>query len=398
MRTRPAAPKVKGVPTDRATAALEAMSDAVLAIAGERSVDRVLQRIVHVARELAGARYAALGVPEAGEGKFAQFITSGMSEELVEAMGPLPRTHGLLGAMLEGEAPYRTADIHEHPRFRGWWPSRHPDMRSFMGVPIVSRDGVLGAFYLTDKEGASAFGEEDQRLIEMLAAHAAIAIENARLYERSRELSAIEERNRLARDLHDSVVQKLFGVVLAAQSAATLLDRSSPDARGQVDRVTELAQDAISELRALVFQLRPAAIESEGLAAALTKHVEVLRRVHRLNVDLELAGRARLRPGVDEELFKIAQEALQNALKHARARRLQVRLEEREGAVALRVRDDGVGFDPDDPARRSRSLGLTSMEERALALGAVLRIDSAAGRGTTISLEVPVDGDPRPHR
>jgi signal transduction histidine kinase len=385
------------VTDDRANAALAAMSDAVLAIAAERSVDRVLQRIVHVARELVGARYAALGIPE-GDGKFAQFITSGMSEELVAAMGPLPRTHGLLGAMLESEDAYRTDDVRRDPRFRGWWPSAHPQMASFLGVPIVSRGGILGAFYLTDKEGAPAFGEGDQRLIEMLAAHAAIAIENARLYDRSRELSVVEERNRLARDLHDSVVQKLFGVVLAAQSAATLLDRSPADAREQVERLQGLAQDAIGELRSLVFQLRPAAIDTEGLAAALGKHVEVLRRVHRLRVDLDVSGAARLRPGIDEELFKIAQEALQNALKHAAAQRLEVRLDERADAVALRVSDDGVGFEPDDPARRSRRLGLTSMEERAQALGSTLRIASAPGRGTTISLEVPVDGDPRPHR
>jgi signal transduction histidine kinase len=383
--------------TDRATAALEAMSDAVLAIAAERSVQRVLQRIVHAARELAGARYAALGIPD-GEGKFAHFITSGMSEELIAAMGPLPRTHGLLGAMLESDEPYRTADIRQDPRFRGWWPRAHPQMSSFLGVPIVSRGGVLGAFYLTDKEGAGDFTAGDERLIEMLAAHAAIAIENARLYEASRELSAIEERNRLARDLHDSVVQKRFGVVLAAQSAATLLERSSDDARAQVDRLQELAQEAIAELRSLVFQLRPAAIETEGLAAALAKHVEVLRRVHRLKVDLEVSGAARLRPGVDEELFKIAQEALHNALRHAHAGHLEVALDERDDAVALSVRDDGVGFDPDAPGGRSRSLGLTSMEERARALGSALEIASAPGQGTTISLEVALDGHPRAHR
>jgi signal transduction histidine kinase len=375
--------------SDRATAALQAMSDAVLAIASERSVEGVLQRIVDVARGLAGARYAALGVPD-GEGNFAQFVTAGMTPELVAAMGPLPRTHGLLGAMLEADAPYRTPDIRRDPRFRGWWPSQHPQMASFLGVPIVSRDEVIGAFYLTDKEGAETFGDEDEDLIVMLAAHAAVAIENARLYERGRELSAIEERNRLARDLHDSVAQKLFGIVLAAQSAATLLDRSAEDARGQVERLVDLAQETMVELRSLVFQLRPAAIESDGLASALTKHVEVLRRVHRLHIDLDASGTVRLRPGIDEEVFKIAQEALQNALRHAGAERLEVRLREDGGALALRVSDDGVGFDPAAPARRSRSLGLTSMEERAAALGATLRIDSAPGAGTTISLEVPV--------
>jgi GAF domain-containing protein len=184
---------------DRSGIALEAMSDAVHAIAGERAVEPVLQRIVAASRVLAGARYAALGIPD-GQGNFAQFITAGMSEELIAAMGPLPRTHGLLGAMLDTDRPYRTEDIKQDPRFRGWWPSAHPLMASFLGVPIRSREGILGALYLTDKEDAPGFTEEDEGLIRMLAAHAAIAIENARLYERGRELSFVEERNRLACD------------------------------------------------------------------------------------------------------------------------------------------------------------------------------------------------------
>ena len=382
---------------DRSGIALAAMSDAVHAIAGERSVEPVLQRIVGASRELAGARYAALGIPD-GQGNFAQFITAGMSEELIAAMGPLPRTHGLLGAMLDTDRPYRTEDIKQDPRFRGWWPSAHPQMASFLGVPIRSRDGVLGALYLTDKEDEPGFTEEDERLIQMLAAHAAIAIENARLYERGRELSFVEERNRLARDLHDSVVQKLFGIVLAAQSAATLFDRDQDSARAQVEKLQELTQDAIQELRSLIFQLRPAAVESDGLAAALAKHVQVLRRVHRQDIDLEVTGEPRLRPDIDDEVFRIAQEALHNGLKHAAAGRLQLLLDEGERRLVLTVRDDGVGFDPGATAHRSRRLGLTSMEERATALGGTLTIDSAPGKGTTIELEVPLGGNSRPRR
>ncbi len=373
------------------------MSDAVLAIAGERSVDTVLQRIVHTARELVDARYAALGVPD-GEGNFARFITSGMTAEEVEAMGPLPRTHGLLGATLESEQSSRTPDIKRDPRFRGWWPSAHPQMGSFLGVPIVARGEVVGAFYLTDKEHAAEFTPDDQELIEMLAPHAAVAMENARLYERSRELSIVEERNRLARELHDSLVQKLFGVVLAAQSAGTLLDRDSAAAREQIQHLQELAQEAVVELRSLVFQLRPAELETEGLGAALRKHVELLERAHRVPVSLELTGAPRLRPGVDEEVFRIAQESLQNALRHAGAEHVELRLEESERGLRLTVADDGVGFEPEEAGLRSRRLGLTSMEERARALGARLRIESAPGRGTTIDLEVDCDGDPRPDR
>jgi signal transduction histidine kinase len=382
---------------DRSGIALEAMSDAVHAIAVERTVEPVLQRIVNASRELAGARYAALGVPD-GQGNFAQFITAGMSQELIEEMGPLPRTHGLLGAMLDTDIAYRTEDIKRDPRFRGWWPRAHPQMGSFLGVPIRSRGEVLGALYLTDKEDAPGFSEDDERLIEMLAAHAAIAMENARLYERGRELTFVEERNRLARDLHDAVVQKLFGVVLAAQSAATLFDRDRDAARGQVERLQELTQDAIQELRSLIFQLRPAAVASDGLAAALTGHVQVLRRVHRQEIDIEVTGEPRLRPGIDDEVFRIAQEALQNALKHAAADRVEIRLAESAQRLLLSVRDDGVGFDPSASGHRSRRLGLTSMEERATSLGGTLAIDSMPGAGTTISLEVPLGQNSRPRR
>ena len=383
--------------TEGRSGAVRAMSDAVLAIAGERSVDTVLQRIVHSARELVAARYAALGVPD-GEGNFARFITSGMTEEEVEAMGPLPRTHGLLGATLESDRSYRTPDIKRDPRFRGWWPAAHPEMASFLGVPIVARGEVVGAFYLTDKQGAEEFSGADQELIEMLAPHAAVAMENARLYERSRELSIVEERNRLARELHDSLVQKLFGVVLAAQSAGTLLQRDAAAAGRQIEHLQELAQEAVVELRSLVFQLRPAELETEGLGAALSKHVELLRRAHRAEIGIELQGTPRLRPGVDEEVFRIAQESLHNALRHARAEHISVRLDEDAGGLRLTVADDGVGFEPEEAGLRSRRLGLTSMEERARALGAQLRIDSAPGRGTTIALEVACDGDSSPDR
>ena len=133
--------------------ATEALSDAVLAIAAEHAVEPVLQKLVDAARELAGARYAAIGVPD-GDGGFGRFITSGMSDALIASLGELPRTHGLLGAMLESAEPYRTQDIRQDPRFRGWWPRAHPSMASFLGVPIVSRGAIVGAFYLTEKEGA----------------------------------------------------------------------------------------------------------------------------------------------------------------------------------------------------------------------------------------------------
>jgi signal transduction histidine kinase len=365
---------------------LKAVSDAVLAIGAELSVEEVLQRLVHSARTLAGARYAALGIPD-DDGGFSQFLTSGMSEKLIASLGPLPRTHGMLGAMLETAEPFRTGDIHEDPRFNGWWPRGHPDMHSFLGVPIVAPEGVIGAFYLTEKEGEQEFTAADQELIQLLAAHAAIAITNARLYEQSRELSILSERNRLALELHDAVSQKLFSLVLNAEAAATMLDRDAGEARGQVMKLQELATEALEELRSLIFELRPPDLERDGLCGALRKHVDVLRRLQpteiELDGDLEVARDLRR----DQDVFRIAQEALQNALRHACATHIVVRLRADDGRLVLDIQDDGVGFDPDAAGVRSRRLGLTSMEERAQRLGARLEVRSASGAGTTVHLE-----------
>ena len=368
--------------------ALRAVSDAVLAVAAERSVEEVLQRLVDSARELADARYAALGLPD-GDGGFSQFLTAGMSDELIESLGPLPRQHGVLGAMLEEREPYRTPDIHEHPRFRGWWPKGHPDMRSFLGVPIVAREEVIGAFYLTEKIGAPDFSDTDQELIELLAAHASIAITNARLNERSRELSTLSERNRLALELHDAVSQRLFSLVLTAEAAGELLDRDQAAARQQVDKLKLLAQQALDELRSLIFELRPPDLERDGLCGALRKHVEVLRRLQPGSgeIDLDVDAEIERDPARDQELLRIAQEALQNALRHADAQHVNVRLKQQNGHLLLEVADDGVGFDPDSPELRSRRLGLTSMEERAERIGARLEIDSEHAKGTTVRLE-----------
>jgi len=379
---------------ERVSPALKAVSDAVLAVASQLSVEEVLQRLVDSSRELVGARYAALGIPD-GSGGFRRFLVSGMSDELVAAMGPLPRTHGMLGAMLEAHDAYLTDDIHRDLRFRGWWPREHPDMRSFLGVPIVARDQVIGAFYLTEKLGATEFDAADRELIELLAAHAAIAITNARLYERSRELSILSERNRLALELHDVVSQTLFSLNLAAESSATLLQRDPEAAGVQLERVRELAREALAELRSLILGLRPVDLERDGLAGALGKEVDMIRRLHGVDVesDLESAGQAVVETdGRAADVLRIAQEALHNAVRHSRARNVTVRLRDGGRSLRLEVVDDGVGFDPADPELRSHHLGLTSMEERARELGGRLVVSSAPGAGTTVSLEVSADG------
>ena len=364
------------------------MSDAVLTIAAERRVDAVLQKLADAARSLVDARYTAIGMPD-GDGGFAMFITSGMSDAQYEALGELPRTHGMLGAMLQTPEPYRAHNIQDDPRFEGW-PSAHPNMRTFLGVPIVSRGEVIGAFYLTEKKGARGadFTDEDEELIRTLAAHAAIAIENARLHERSRELSTIEERKRLARELHDSVTQTLFSIGLTAEAAAELVEADPVRAREQLDHLQQLTRTAMGEMRSLIFELRPAELETEGLAAALRKHVDVVRRLHPQEIELCVDGDRRLPPDVERGLLRIAQEALGNAVRHSGARCVTLTLAARDSRVSLRVEDDGQGFDPEEAVTRSRRLGLTSMRERAEALGGTLGLDSEPGRGTTIDVEV----------
>jgi signal transduction histidine kinase len=374
-------------------AALRRLLDVTLALGAERRTEPVLRVILDAARDLAGARYAAVGVPD-GSGGYSLFLTAGVDAATWAAIGSLPRTHGLLGALLDCPRSIRLADIRADPRFRGW-PPEHPDMSSFLGVPIVAGGEVLAELFLADKLDGGPFDEADQRLIETLSAHAALAVVNAQRTERARELSVAEERARLARELHDSVTQTLFSLTLAAESAAALAAAARPDpALGeQLDRVRELARAGLDEMRAMVGALRPADVDTDGLAEALRRRVDLLRRVHDVRLSLRTRGPARLRDRtVEREVLLVASEALANALQHAGATAIDVTVDTGGDAVRLDVVDDGAGFDLAATSRASRRLGLTSMRERAEALGGTLHVDTAPGAGTTVRLEVPGAG------
>jgi signal transduction histidine kinase len=375
------------------TGALRRLLDVALALGAERRTEAVLRVILDAARDLAGARYAALGVPD-GAGGFSLFLTAGVDAATWAAIGALPRTHGLLGALLDDSSAIRLADIRTDARFVGW-PAAHPDMCSFLGVPIVAGGEVLAELFLADKiagePGGGEFTEADQQLIETLAAHAALAVVNAQRNERARELSVAQERTRLARELHDSVTQTLFSLSLAAESAVAMAGPAAePRLAEQLDRLRELAGSALAEMRSLVETLRPADLEADGLVGALRKRVELLRRVHDVPLSLSVRGPVRLRDQtLEREVFRVATEALSNALQHAGAHRISVTLETGGDAVKLVVSDDGAGFDLAAVRRTSRRLGLTSMRERAEALGGVLHVDTAPGDGTRLTLEVP---------
>ncbi|MET9360674.1 GAF domain-containing sensor histidine kinase [Streptomyces sp. NPDC006632] len=390
-RPRPAHPAGPGQ-SPSPSAGLAAVSTALLAMSRHLEVGDVLKTITASARELLNAQYAALGVPD-DHGGFAQFVVDGVSDEQWRAIGPLPRQHGILAAMLHEEKAERLADVRKDPRFEGW-PSAHPDMSDFLGMPIRDGEETLGALFLANKrcpkpEGGCGFTEHDEELLRLLAQHAAIALTNARLYERSRELTIAEERSRLAHELHDAVSQKLFSLRLTAQAAAALVDRDPARAKGELQQVTALAAEAADELRAAVVELRPAALEEDGLVHTLRTHIQVLDRAHAARVTFDNLGVRALPPAQEEALLRVAQEALHNALRHSGAGRVDVVLERAGQGAVLRVTDDGRGFEPSLVRRAGRHLGLVSMRHRASGVGGRLTVHSAPGEGATIEMEVP---------
>ena len=369
---------------------LAAVSDAVAAITADASLERVLNKLATAAQDLAGATYAAVGVPESEGDTFASFITVGMSDELIERLGPLPRTHGLLAAMLTEPDPHRTQDITEDPRFRGWWPQEHPEMRSFLGVPIVARGRVIGAFYLTEKQDGGSFSAEDEDRVALLAAHAAVAIENAALFEASRTATLAEERDRMARELHDALNQSLFGLTLTSRAAAAHLTSNPGRAADELAEVQRLARQALAELREVVTGMRTSDLRRDGLVAAIRSDVALLDRVHNADVSFQFSGGdLHVDDVVEHEIYRVVQEAVTNALRHAQAAEVVVRLTAGSDATVVEISDDGSGFDPNTEGIRSRRLGLTSMEERATAVGGTIEIDSRSGAGTTVRLRVP---------
>ncbi|MFG1998428.1 GAF domain-containing sensor histidine kinase [Spirillospora sp. NPDC048911] len=377
-------------------ATLHAVSSAVLAVTRHLSVHEVLQVIVRAAAQLLDARYVALGVPD-DEGSFAEFVVEGVSDKEWEAIGPLPRQHGMLAAMLRDNEPKRLSDIRREPEFEGW-PAAHPVLKDFLGMPIRDGEDVLGIIFLANKQNVAkgeGFTKADEDLLSLFAAHAAIAMTNARLYEHNRELTVVAERNRLARELHDAVAQKLFSLRLTAKAAAALADRDPARTVAELGQVERLAAEALAELRAVIFELRPADLV-DGLAASLRKHVEVLDRAYDTAVRFVGDGAVALPEDQEAALFRIAQEALYNSLRHSGAGVVEVSLHNDDDRVVLEVSDDGAGFDPvalNGGDRMSEpspgGLGLASMRDRARSIGGALSIDAAPGTGTVVRLEVP---------
>ena len=374
----------------------------MLSVTRQLAVRDVLQVIVQSARSLVGARYAALGVPDA-HGSFGEFVVDGISDRQWRAIGPLPRQHGMLGVLLREARPERLADIRTDPRFEGGWPSAHPDLSGFLGVPVKDGGEVLAIIFAANKvvpeagpgtgPGAGTqFTARDEELLSLFAAHAAIALTNARLSERSRELSVLEERSRLAGDLHDAVSQKLFSLRVRARAAAVLAGRDPARAAAEMEAVAQLGAEAQAELRAVIDGLAPPELGEAGLAESLRRYAVLAGRAHGVAVGFEAAVLPVLGEQQEAALYRVAQEALHNALRHAGAGRIAIALSRSPRRVILEVTDDGAGFAAGAP----EGLGFASMRGRAAAVGGTLTIRSAPGAGTTVRLAVPLGRYPAP--
>jgi len=304
---------------DRSTlpAALQALDDAVRGISGVLDVEQVLQLIVDRVRDLVAAQYAALGIVD-DDGLITQFVTSGISEGERQAIGDLPRGRGLLGLIIRENRSYRIPDIGSHPESYGF-PPNHPPMRSFLGAPATLRGKVVGRLYLTNKLNAQEFSADDQTLVETFALHAAIAIDNARLHEQVQRLVLIDERDRISRELHDSVIQSIYAVTLSLDDVPELASTSPKEAEQRVEEAIDALHGVIRDIRNFIFGIRPLLLDSASLLEGLRTLANELRR--NTATEIEVAGDEPDGVSIEltAELLAIAREALANVARHSGA-------------------------------------------------------------------------------
>ena len=379
-------------------AAVQALSDAIGGIAGILTVEDVLQLIVDRVRGLVGAKYAALGILAEDRLRIERFITSGITPEQRRLLGDPPQGHGLLGLIIKEGRSLRIPDIPAHPESYGF-PANHPPMMTLLGVPVRLKNRIIGNLYLTDKIGPGQFSDDDQRLVELFAAHAGVAIENARLHDAVQHLAVVDERERIGKDLHDGIIQSLYAISLSLEDVPEMMAGDTDEAMARVDRAIDNLNAAIADLRHFVVGLRPEHVDRNDFIGLLAMLADQVRRDGVIAVDLDLpAERVDLPAHIRGEILHIVREALSNTARHARGSTARVSLRREDHTLRLELSDDGSGFDPSVGAPEGHH-GLANMRDRAEALGGSFEIDSSAS-GTTIIVTVPLAdeggaGEPR---
>jgi signal transduction histidine kinase len=348
---------------------LQGLNEAGLALSAELDTETLLHKIAELARVVGDATYAALGTFD-DKGAVTRFYTSGISEAEHARIGHLPVGKGILGLLPRAGRPIRLRDLRDHPASVGF-PANHPPMRSFLGVPIRWRGESLGNLYLTEKRGAAEFTAEDEEALLALAAQAAIAIENARLYAQTSQMSTLEERHRIGMDLHDGAIQSLYGLALQLELASEQVDSAPEEAKERLGRTVDRLNAAIADLRNYVLGLRPIRGSDRPLSESLPTLASQIatNALLDVNVSVEPTAEAGLDAAGREAVFYVAADALGNVARHARARRVALSLRRDGGAIILEIADDGVGY---DTTTSVGGLGLRNMRERAFNAGARL--------------------------
>jgi len=355
-----------------------------LALATELDLPIVLQRIVELAVELTNATYGALGVL-GSSGAIEEFITVGVTEEERAAIGDPPVGHGILGLLIRETEPMRIPRIGDHPDSYGF-PANHPPMTSFLGAPVMAHGKVFGNIYLTDKRDATEFDVDDEEALVVLAVQAGTAIENVSLHRANERLALLEDRERIAKELHDGVIQALFAVGMGLEG--TSMVATDPQVSERINVAVEELDHVIRDLRNYIFGLRPGILVDRELDTALRALVEEFQAktgvVTIVDVDPEIAARL---ASVASDVVQLTREALSNVGRHARATTCRVSLRHEAGSALLEIDDDGSGF---EPSTVRRGQGLANLEGRATDMGGKASVSSEPNRGTTVRVELPL--------
>ena len=372
--------------------ALQALDAAVRGISGVLEVEQVLQLIVDRVRELVSAQCAALGIVDEA-GLITQFVTSGITTEERKAIGDLPRGHGLLGLIIRENRSYRIPNIASHPESYGF-PPNHPPMRSFLGSPATIRGQVVGRLYLTNKQDAAEFSADDQALVETFALHAAIAIDNARLYGQVQRLAVVDEQDRISRELHDSIIQSIYAVTLSLDDVPGLVSEAPAEAGQRVDEAIDALHGVIRDIRNFIFGLRPLLLDSGSLLEGLRTLADEMRR--NTTTEIEIVGDEPMGISLEivAELLAISREALANVARHSGAAHAWIRLAAPEMHVNLEIADNGRGMDQTAQLVGGHH-GLANMRTRAEAMGGTFDLESGPAAGTRIIVSIPRAGSRR---
>ena len=379
---------------------LQAVTQITERLLGATELSEVLDIVVEAAGRLCDASGAMVGLIDEGGRRISAVAFEGEPRRYFEQFRRPTLDAAYLANTATGQAIARRQPVVVEDYAS--WPTPHEvqqetvrlGVRAFIVAPLLIQNGPIGVLWVNDVRPRS-FRMEDVALAQALADQAALAIDHARLVQRSQDAAVLEERTRLARDLHDSVTQSVFSLGMMARAAQVQHNRGSDRLGGTLERIAALSQDALKEMRALLFELQPTGLAEEGLAASLERLAEAFRARMELQVSYHGNSTARLPSEMETAIFRIVQEALANAAKHSRAGTIAITLDETPDRLRIVVRDDGVGFDPaapvvESPDGRRGGMGMRTMRERAAAAGLEFGVRSRPGQGTSVMVDAPL--------